>query len=318
VSAAGGRRWSSAWPALLSVLLHGGTVLALAALHRPDRLPDPLREQGAEIVWQESAEDTVPGEEAAASPSGAAEAPTEPKQGQAEPHEPPQPEQVRAEPPEPPRPEQVQAEPPEPPRPEPPPPEPALAEVAEPDAEPPPPDAVAALPLPEPPPAPVEPPPAPDRPPDPPAARTAAPANPTPRRPPRQQQQHAPSQAAAPAAAARQAPPGPAAPPPQAPMVGSRAVGAVSPPGPLDGVRNPEPEYPQVHRQRGDEGFVTVLLGISESGTVMEVEVVNSSGHPAMAESVRRVAPRWRFRPAMRDGVPVAGSLRATFHFRLR
>ena len=84
----------------------------------------------------------------------------------------------------------------------------------------------------------------------------------------------------------------------------------MSPPGLLEGVRNPEPEYPLVNRQRGDQGVVTVLLRISEAGEVMGVEVVNTSGHPALDDSARRAVQRWRFRPAMRNGVPIPGSIR--------
>jgi protein TonB len=117
-------------------------------------------------------------------------------------------------------------------------------------------------------------------------------------------------------AAARQAPPGPAA-PPDAPG-GSRAIGSVTPPGLLDGVRNPEPEYPFAARQRGDQGVVTVRLGVSATGEVTDVEVIATSGYPALDESARRAVQRWRFRPATRDGVPVAGSIRTAVHFRLR
>ena len=92
----------------------------------------------------------------------------------------------------------------------------------------------------------------------------------------------------------------------------------MSRPASLDGVRNPEPEYPLASRQRGEQGVVTVLLRISEAGQVMGVEVVNTSGHPALDESARRAVQRWRFRPATRDGVPVPGSIRTAIHFRLR
>ncbi|WP_343897714.1 energy transducer TonB, partial [Craurococcus roseus] len=120
-------------------------------------------------------------------------------------------------------------------------------------------------------------------------------------------------------AAARQAPAGPRAPAdPQAAAGSSRATGAVSPPGLLDGVRNPEPEYPLLNRQRGDQGVVTVLLRISQTGQVTEVDVVATSGHPALDDSARRTVQRWRFRPATRDGVPIAGSIRTSVHFRLR
>jgi protein TonB len=99
---------------------------------------------------------------------------------------------------------------------------------------------------------------------------------------------------------------------------GSRTLGAVTPPGMMEGVRNPEPEYPLTSRQRGEQGTVGVLLRISEAGQVVGVELVRSSGHPALDASAQRAVLRWRFRPAMRDGVPVPGSIRTSIHFTLR
>ena len=77
-------------------------------------------------------------------------------------------------------------------------------------------------------------------------------------------------------------------------------------------------EYPLINRERGDQGAVTVLLLISETGQVVEAEVIRTSGHPALDASVLRTAPRLRYRPATRDGVPVPATLRATFQFRLQ
>jgi len=80
-AAAGSRRFSA--PALASSLLHTGAVLALAALHSAHRLPSPAREQGVEIVWQNSPEDSAPGEADAPgeddrAPSASAEAESQP------------------------------------------------------------------------------------------------------------------------------------------------------------------------------------------------------------------------------------------------
>ena len=308
-AAVGGRRLSA--PALASFLLHAAAVLCFAAMGSPDRLPAPPPEQGVEIVWQDSPEDSAPGEEAAAP------APTaEPASAEAPPQErPTEPEQELAEIPPPPEARPLETETPEPSPPEPPfPPEAALAEA---------PPTEEAEPLPPPPaeqPSPTQavgtPPPEGLRPPDLPPPPPAPPALPraAPRRQQQQQQQQQ-QQLALQAAATRQAALGPAA-PPDVPG-GSKAVGAVSPPAPLEGARNPEPEYPFASRLRGDQGVVRVRLGVSAAGEVTEVEVIATSGHPALDDSARRAVQRWRFRPAMRDGVPVPGSIRTAVHFRL-
>jgi protein TonB len=98
----------------------------------------------------------------------------------------------------------------------------------------------------------------------------------------------------------------------------SPILGPTAPPGLLDGARNPEPEYPAMSQARGEQGVVAVLLRISETGQVQEVEVVTSSGYRALDEAAKRAVARWRFRPAVRNGEPVPGTLRTSIHFRLR
>ena len=170
-----------------------------------------------------------------------------------------------------------------PPPPEaPPPPSPAPEALAE------------AEPLPVPPPQPPPPPPPQPRP------RPAAP------RPPAQ-------------AAAPPAPPPAGALGPQPPTQGGAPVlGAVTPPGLAEGIRNPDPEYPAASRSQGEQGVVTVLLRISPAGSVEGMEVIRSSGYAALDEAARRAVQRWRFRPAMRDGLAIPGTIRTAIHFRLQ
>ena len=119
-------------------------------------------------------------------------------------------------------------------------------------------------------------------------------------------------------AAPRRRPAGPdrAAQPP-VPTGGSQAVGRVTPPGLLSGVRNAEPEYPFASRQRGEQGVVGVVIRVSEAGAVLAVELAQSSGFPALDESARRAVMQWKLKPAMRDGVPIPGSIRTAIHFSL-
>ena len=313
-----GRRTAlSPWAAALSVALHGAALAAvLLLLHRPDR-PNAGAGQSVELVWQEQTGEE-PGEPSEPPPPAALEVPEAPPPAPEAPPVPPAPEA-------PPVPRAPEA----PPTPQVPPAPPPVAAI-------PPPPLAAMLPppLPEvtppvtlPPPPPDEPaeqpPPSPEAPP--PEAPEPLPIPPPQPPPPPQQAQPQPQPRPRPTPArpAAQAPAPPAPPPrgaigPQPTMPGAAPVlGAVTPPGLMEGIRNPEPEYPAASQRRGEQGVVTLLLRISETGSVQEVEVVHGSGYAVLDESAKRAVRRWRFRPATRDGTPIPGSIRTAIHFRL-
>ncbi len=76
-----------------------------------------------------------------------------------------------------------------------------------------------------------------------------------------------------------------------------------------------EREYPPLLRDAGIGGTVLVWFRIDESGVVRDQMVHAGSGHPALDEAALRVAPVFRFTPALnRDrAVPVWVSLPITF-----
>jgi len=294
------------WPAALSLLLHLVAGVAALSILEPAPPAMPEAERGVQLVWQEVAEDSlVTGEEAGGPPPPPEVAPPEaPPQAVAAPAAPPSPPPPALPPASPggklAGPPTVPASPPAsaempvaeagplpPASPQEAPPTDALsgqAAQAAPPAEAP--EQVAELPLP-PPPVPTPP------------SREAA------------RQADALEQAARPS-------PSPWGPGPRPAILGaSRATGTVSPPGPLDGYRNPSPEYPRASRERGEEGVVRLLLHVSAAGFVTAVEVAQSSGHDALDQAARRAVARWRFRPALRDGRPVDGTIRTAIHFRL-
>jgi protein TonB len=93
--------------------------------------------------------------------------------------------------------------------------------------------------------------------------------------------------------------------------------GRTTPPEAADAARNRRPNYPEASRRRGEQGVVRVELRIDPNGRVVDVRVLESSGFSALdAEAVQTVRD-WRFRPAQRAGVPVAGSITTAVHFRL-
>jgi protein TonB len=202
-------------------------------------------------------------------------------------------------------PPEVAAVPPAPEVPPPPPPMPPPPAVAAAPPPPPPPVDLAEVMLPPPPPpAPVaEPPPElAEKPPEPPREVAEAPPE---RRPPPQQ-------------SARQT----AAPQPvrlNAALQGMESFtleGRTTPPEAVDAARNRRPPYPESSRRRGEEGVVHVELLVDPNGRVADVRILESSGFSALDAAAVKTLREWRFRPAQRAGLPVAGSITTAVHFR--
>ncbi len=78
-----------------------------------------------------------------------------------------------------------------------------------------------------------------------------------------------------------------------------------------------QPPYPPALQRAEIAGNVTVRVQIGPDGRVIAVEMVRTD-HPDFFASTRDWAlKRWRFRPATRDGVPVAAWTTKTVRFEL-
>ena len=202
---------------------------------------------------------------------------------------------------------------------------------------PPPPQMVAAPPPPPPPPVIAAPPPAPPPPaalatpilPPPPLEQTPpqiAEAPPAPEPVPEPEQPRQVSEAPTPPERRpppRQSPPQTAPPAPvrlNAALQGMESFtleGRTAPPEALDAARNRRPAYPEASRRRGQEGTVQLELSVDANGRVVHVRVTESSGFSALDAAAVETLREWRFRPAQRGGMPVAGSITTAVHFRL-
>jgi protein TonB len=184
----------------------------------------------------------------------------------------------------------------EPPKPEPPKPEPPLPEPPKPQPPPPPlpPNDVPAVPQPAPPPPP---------PPETPQPEKPAP----PMQPP---------------------PPPPPAPPTPKPEPAIRLGSGFSPPpaeieGPLDTIQpgadmaNTVPVYPVEAARRREHGAVVLELSVDETGAVTDVQILQSSGSNTLDTAARTQLAKWHYRPAIKDGHPVATTVRQIIDFKL-
>jgi len=78
------------------------------------------------------------------------------------------------------------------------------------------------------------------------------------------------------------------------------------------------PAYPPDARSAGREGRVRAKLLVSERGTVGRVALLESSGAQTLDRAALTALTQWRFRPAQRDGRPVAAWVIVPVRFSLR
>jgi protein TonB len=92
-----------------------------------------------------------------------------------------------------------------------------------------------------------------------------------------------------------------------------RVVSGASQPIPIF---RPDPEYADEARKARLQGTVGVELVVDETGHPRFIKVVQSLGLGLDEEAVKAAA-KWRFKPAMKDGKPVAVSAHLDFSFHL-
>jgi protein TonB len=93
---------------------------------------------------------------------------------------------------------------------------------------------------------------------------------------------------------------------------------AVIPAGLDSAVHNRLPAYPAEAARRGEEGVVFLLVHIAPDGRASAIDVEQSSGYDRLDEAARAAVSGWQFRPAMRDGLPMASSMEVEVHFDIR
>ena len=82
-------------------------------------------------------------------------------------------------------------------------------------------------------------------------------------------------------------------------------------------VYQPTPEYPDMARQNGWEGTVTLRLELRADGTVGDVQVAHSSGHDVLDTAAQEAVKTWKHMPAPQEGVPVTRWAEINLTFKL-
>jgi TonB family protein len=81
-------------------------------------------------------------------------------------------------------------------------------------------------------------------------------------------------------------------------------------------IHSVDPQYSEEARRIKLQGVVTVSGLVTETGEMTDVQVVKSLGHGLDEKAVEAVS-QYRFRPAMKDGKPVAARISVQVNFRL-
>ena len=80
-------------------------------------------------------------------------------------------------------------------------------------------------------------------------------------------------------------------------------------------VSSPAPAYPRNALRSGASGDVQLRIEVGADGVPTEVEVVGSSRNRDLDRAAVQAVRRWRFQPAMQNGVAVAASVQQTISF---
>jgi protein TonB len=81
---------------------------------------------------------------------------------------------------------------------------------------------------------------------------------------------------------------------------------------------NPPPIYPSESTRANEEGSVLLSVQVNASGRADTVTISKSSGFQRLDRSASEAVRRWKFKPATRNGKPIATIVDVPFVFRLK
>ena len=101
------------------------------------------------------------------------------------------------------------------------------------------------------------------------------------------------------------------------PSEGTASAGGGVTRGAAPAAGNAPPDYPMSARRRGQEGLVLLDVVLTPGGRPERIDLAKSSGWRSLDRAALEAVERWRFEPAMENGLPVASLLRLPVRFRL-
>jgi protein TonB len=80
-------------------------------------------------------------------------------------------------------------------------------------------------------------------------------------------------------------------------------------------ISNPPPNYPPAALRRGDSGEALLRVHVGADGVPYAIDLVRGSGSRLLDRAATDAVRKWRFRPAMSNGQPVAGDVQVPIAF---
>lgn len=81
--------------------------------------------------------------------------------------------------------------------------------------------------------------------------------------------------------------------------------------------QQPKPPYPELSRERQEEGVVRLRLQLDALGRLQSVKLLQSSGFVRLDRAAREAVTDWQFSPGVQNGQPVPATLDVPVYFRL-
>ena len=103
----------------------------------------------------------------------------------------------------------------------------------------------------------------------------------------------------------------------QGPYLGNWSAGSPAAEGDVIPIVQMAPQYPREARMKGIEGWVEIEFTIEPDGSVSDPKVVNSEPRRVFDRDAIRAIYKWKFKPRIVDGKPVARRATQTLEFSL-
>lgn len=84
-----------------------------------------------------------------------------------------------------------------------------------------------------------------------------------------------------------------------------------------EGISTMQPLYPYRAKQLAIEGYVTVRFLVSQTGSVLDLNILEAKPVGFFEQAVENTIRRWRFKPARKNGQPVETWVKTSIEFRL-